>query len=470
MELPGALDPAVARTIKTWEPLALAFSGAVAAAMIVTWPWRFGVAAGPVATWMGMPLGTAVGLLIATIALAAPHLTRSRRFALAMTGAMMALIVVSAAVFMAGLLGAALPVRFAPSPQTDLGLALLAFSICRCGTRLNRPAIDGVLLLLLGALLLFMLGGHLFGAASIVRSEDGRLASPASILVLALLSSVVTGRMTQPGAPLAILGQRGAGSRMIRLMIPVMVLVPFALFALVVWLFDSGTLGIATTAAIVAPALTIATFALMAWMGRSINRLEAGLRRESLTDRLTNVFNRAGLEAFATYLAAAASRTRTEILVLYLDLDDLKQVNDTLGHDVGSRLIRRFAGLLVETFRDNDVIARVGGDEFVVLANGNALDPVAMIARLETEAAAINGETSEPYRISFSAGFAFAHAADKAAVDEAISRADAFMYERKRLRKGVSAASDAAALREIAEAMAAEIDGGKDRRPLARSA
>src|SRR5690606_13772407 len=75
----------------------------------------------------------------------------------------------------------------------------------------------------------------------------------------------------------------------------------------------------------------------------------------------------------AEQLLARARRFGHPVAALFVDLDDFKDVNDTLGHDIGDRLLRSIADRMVATVRDSDTVGRMGGDEFVVLTDGMAL-------------------------------------------------------------------------------------------------
>jgi diguanylate cyclase (GGDEF)-like protein len=91
------------------------------------------------------------------------------------------------------------------------------------------------------------------------------------------------------------------------------------------------------------------------------------LRSFSLTDILTGLNNRRGFMILATGLLKFARRARYTTHLLYIDLDSLKYINDTFGHAAGDAAIVQFARILVDTFRESDVIGRLGGDEFVIL-------------------------------------------------------------------------------------------------------
>src|SRR5437588_1422229 len=97
-------------------------------------------------------------------------------------------------------------------------------------------------------------------------------------------------------------------------------------------------------------------------------RAEAALQSLSLVDELTGLYNRRGFLAVTEQHLAAIRRNKKMPVILYADLDGLKVINDSLGHHEGDRALVKAAEIFRETFRSSDIIARIGGDEFVVLA------------------------------------------------------------------------------------------------------
>ncbi len=94
----------------------------------------------------------------------------------------------------------------------------------------------------------------------------------------------------------------------------------------------------------------------------------------SLVDDLTGIYNRRGFSALAQQELKKANRIKRGMLLLFADVDDLKKINDSLGHQEGDLALIETANLLKETFREPDIIARIGGDEFVVLAAETSAD------------------------------------------------------------------------------------------------
>ena len=113
-------------------------------------------------------------------------------------------------------------------------------------------------------------------------------------------------------------------------------------------------------------------------------RMEEDMRSLSLRDELTGLYNRRGFITLAAQELKMADRLKRGIFVLYADLDGLKAINDTLGHKEGDMAIKDAAVVLKETFRNSDIIGRIGGDEFVIIPIGVAGDNIDVItARLQ---------------------------------------------------------------------------------------
>jgi len=160
------------------------------------------------------------------------------------------------------------------------------------------------------------------------------------------------------------------------------------------------------------------------------------LRALSLTDPLTTLYNRRGFMTIASQLLRIANREGQYMWMLFIDVDGLKVVNDTLGHDQGDQLITDVSALVRRVARESDVVARLGGDEFVVLIpNGSADDSTRLQGRLEEAVRAQNEKNERPYAVAFSVGVGEYNPEAPCTMDELIRRADAEMYKIKALRK-----------------------------------
>jgi diguanylate cyclase (GGDEF)-like protein/PAS domain S-box-containing protein len=162
-------------------------------------------------------------------------------------------------------------------------------------------------------------------------------------------------------------------------------------------------------------------------------RAEDDLRTVSVTDPLTNLRNRRGLLAVAAELARQYRGTRTGLLAIFVDVDNLKVLNDRHGHREGDRLLGDVARLLRATFPEARALARIGGDEFVVLfEDDGSLLPETLLTRLRRIVALDNRQSARTYRLSLSAGAARGDARE---LEDILARADAAMYEEKIRRR-----------------------------------
>ncbi len=164
--------------------------------------------------------------------------------------------------------------------------------------------------------------------------------------------------------------------------------------------------------------------------------LEERLQILSITDPLTGLHNRRGFMNLAEQQVKAARRTGQGFTIAFVDVDHMKDINDRLGHEEGDRALKAAAGLLRETFRESDIVARIGGDEFAVLAPGGEEGRAQVLAgRLEEGIGAFNRQSGERFRLSLSMGTAFFEPVRPCTLDEVMARADALMYEEKQNRR-----------------------------------
>ncbi len=165
--------------------------------------------------------------------------------------------------------------------------------------------------------------------------------------------------------------------------------------------------------------------------------LEDTLRSISITDELTGLLNRRGFFALAQQQIKIANRTKRGFLLFYGDLDGLKTINDTLGHQVGDLALIEVAALLREVFRESDIIARLGGDEFAVLMTeeDGATDDKAVRERLDRAIGSRNAEAARTYRLSLSTGIERYDPENPVTLDRLVSTADGLMYEEKKNRR-----------------------------------
>jgi diguanylate cyclase (GGDEF)-like protein len=171
---------------------------------------------------------------------------------------------------------------------------------------------------------------------------------------------------------------------------------------------------------------------------RLLQKANEELKNLSLTDDLTGLYNRRGFFLHAEQqVRQHRSRESDHSMWLLLgDLDGLKKINDTFGHDEGSAAICAAGDILRKTLREADIVARIGGDEFAALIL-NTLDDVAerLPDRIETNFQTYNRESGRPYDFGMSVGLVKVIRDDNTPVNEILDQADQAMYEAKRRRK-----------------------------------
>jgi two-component system cell cycle response regulator len=160
--------------------------------------------------------------------------------------------------------------------------------------------------------------------------------------------------------------------------------------------------------------------------------LDAELRSLALTDDLTGVYNRRAFHALAGQQLRLARRNGRELLLFFADVDHLKTINDTYGHREGDRALERVADSLERTFRNSDIIARLSGDEFAVLAlEASSRDRDAILRRLQEHILEVSPREGR-YKLSLSVGMVKFDPRRDVSLADLLSRADRAMYEEKR--------------------------------------
>jgi diguanylate cyclase (GGDEF)-like protein len=162
------------------------------------------------------------------------------------------------------------------------------------------------------------------------------------------------------------------------------------------------------------------------------HRLQKSLQNLSLIDDLTGLYNRRGFLALAEQHLRMIQRKGAALLI-YLDLDDLKLINDSCGHLEGNRALVVAANVLRACFRQSDILARLGGDEFCVLMTDAGQDSAQQVRkRLQQRTDFINALSSWNFRLSLSVGIAEVPVVHQPSLDQLLRVADAHMYEEKR--------------------------------------
>ena len=168
----------------------------------------------------------------------------------------------------------------------------------------------------------------------------------------------------------------------------------------------------------------------------SRKQMEEELHAALLVDELTGMLNRRGFLTMAEQQLKVARRIKRRLFLCFLDLDDLKGINDTLGHKEGDRALVDTAHILKGTLRESDIIARIGGDEFVALAMEVIEDNAGIfMSRLQGNIELHNKEAGRRFKISISLGIVHYNPERPSSLDGLLEQADKLMYEQKREKK-----------------------------------
>jgi two-component system cell cycle response regulator len=161
--------------------------------------------------------------------------------------------------------------------------------------------------------------------------------------------------------------------------------------------------------------------------------LQKKVRTMAVTDELTGLYNRRGFFSLVEQLLKLCKREKKGIFMLYTDVDSLKKINDTFGHKEGDMALIDIANILRKNYRESDIIARIGGDEFVVVTVGTTKESAEIAtSRLKKNLEIHNAEANRSYKLSLSFGLAYYDPEHPCSIDELLVQGDKLMYEQKR--------------------------------------
>ncbi len=162
------------------------------------------------------------------------------------------------------------------------------------------------------------------------------------------------------------------------------------------------------------------------------HKLVYKLMTQSTHDELTGLLNRRGFENLTIQKIKECNRNNSKAGLFYIDLNGLKWINDTHGHQAGDDAIRKTAQVLLVVCRDSDIKARIGGDEFVILTSNYSSDIENIIKdRIAKTLKLFNTKLDKRFNISLSLGFAYYNPDEPISTDELIKLADAAMFKEK---------------------------------------
>lgn len=163
---------------------------------------------------------------------------------------------------------------------------------------------------------------------------------------------------------------------------------------------------------------------------------EKELREMAFKDNLTGLYNRTGFYALVEKQIINAKRAKQPISFFYIDLDKLKYINDTFGHDEGDNAIINTAKILKDALRDCDIISRFGGDEFIVTSIVKRIeDNNRILKRIKEKLESFNQSKLAPYSILLSIGVSYIDHKENRSLEEVIKIADQDMYKQKKKKQ-----------------------------------
>lgn len=164
--------------------------------------------------------------------------------------------------------------------------------------------------------------------------------------------------------------------------------------------------------------------------------LKEGLKSQTFTDELTSLYNRRGFMQVAEQHLNYAKRHEQGFNFFLMDLNHLKNINDTYGHLAGDLAIISAALTLQKSFRSSDIIGRIGGDEYAAIAldTREGAGPIIKEA-LEDAIEEFNLHRKHPFEVSFSIGYAYFNPKEKDSIQSLLEKADKMLYENKHLQR-----------------------------------
>lgn len=168
----------------------------------------------------------------------------------------------------------------------------------------------------------------------------------------------------------------------------------------------------------------------------NFKHLEEQLQNLAITDELTGLYNRRGFRLMAEQELRHAQRINAETVLLSIDVDNFKTINDTFGHYEGDRVLKLVAKTLNESFRGTDIIARWGGDEFIVLALDTPSGCVPLLSdRFQKNLAANTEKDLLAFPLSVTIGMESSVLLEDSTLTNLIMKADRDMYQQKKKKR-----------------------------------
>lgn len=322
-----------------------------------------------------------------------------------------------------------------PAAQTAGGLLLLGISVLLIRAKHRIAVWTGDLAAaVLSVLVLALFAGEVFNALHLFSYSTRIHASQQTLTCLILLTAVALMRRAEQGVLSIFLGH-GIGATTARIFGPFLIVLPILREIARVHVIHSRIIPEHFATAILSSIATALSMILLLVLVWRINSMEREIHDLSLRDELTGIYNLRGFTLFSEQALLMARRSQLPLSVLFLDLDQLKQINDSFGHDAGSAFLVEMSEILRQTFRETDVIGRVGGDEFAIACQGSQVAITIAGERLRAACAERNADSARRFPLSFSIGHATTEEHARQSLKELLAEADKVMYEEKRRKR-----------------------------------
>jgi diguanylate cyclase (GGDEF)-like protein len=443
---PGEPDPALLEKLGVLQQACLLVVALLALTIFASWLFPQIATFLPAAmTRMSVPMSLTVLLCALSLALSEPgnHLSlpRASRYISAQAGLLAVLILLESMFRLFPAVDTLLEADRAPgntgalpvhSPAAFALLSLAMILVSSTGSYLKRVA-DG-LVPLMCLVTLILLSENLFGSIGLLRLSANNMISPLLLMCLVLLTWVVAMRQAEQGVWSIFVGA-GIGSRIARGFAPVLLVIPFLIEVARTRIIPKELVPEQYGAAILtslAAGLSMVLLLVLVWR---INSMEKEIHDLTLRDELTGLYNMRGFYLLGEQTLRLAQRAELPFSVLFIDLDGLKQINDDLGHNMGSAYLADTGELVMACFRETDVKGRFGGDEFVVAGQFSMVGIELAATRLKASAAERTAAAGRKYPLSLSIGCVTLDHPSNESLKELVRRADEAMYRDKRSKR-----------------------------------
>jgi diguanylate cyclase (GGDEF)-like protein len=283
-------------------------------------------------------------------------------------------------------------------------------------------------------LVLIMVSGSFLIAISPLGGPAGNRIEPLTLLCLAFLAFVAITRRAEHGVFTILLGT-GLGSVIARITAPIVLILPFVGEAARSRIVPANLVRAELGGAIGASLAAGAAFGIVVYSAWRMNRLDEKVRDLSLRDDVSGLYNNRGFHLLALQAMRQAHRSQMPFSLMFIDMDDLRQIKHSLGMATAASYMTEMAGLLKATFRDTDILGRIGGDQFVVAGHFSEKAVSVLVQRLQEVVNYRNSDPGWAYTIKFSVGYVTADPDLKETLDELIAKADKAVYRHKRRKE-----------------------------------